>query len=121
MFAFRDRLRGWFLLSLFVAMIVTTGLHHHVDVVAGSDCYECSHHLSHGSHVDPSGAVSFDCVLCQLCHVSYILAMVVAVCSAVCMAVVCRCVLRVVPLLAVGCMGLCAPRGPPSCRFGKRV
>ncbi len=68
---------AWALLSVFVSMLLLSGLHRHEAVAdAGTDCVECAHHIHHSGHL----TIGFDhvdaCVLCQFLHFVYTAAVV---------------------------------------------
>ena len=62
---------AWFLLSVFVSVIMLSGLHHHETVAnAASCCVDCTHHVHHSGHFSKATNQLDDCVLCQfLCLV----------------------------------------------------
>jgi len=61
----------WLLLSVFVSMLLLSGLHRHEFVAStAADCVECAHHVHH-SHYAASVDHLDDCLLCQFLHLIY--------------------------------------------------
>ena len=61
----------WLLLSVFVSMLLLSGLHRHEVVESAAvDCVECAHHVHH-SHYAASVDHLDDCLLCQFLHIVY--------------------------------------------------
>ena len=61
----------WLLLSVFVSMLLLSGMHCHEVVESASvDCVECAHHMHH-SHYAASVDHLDDCLLCQFLHLVY--------------------------------------------------
>ena len=61
----------WLLLSVFVSMLLLSGLHRHEVVESAAvDCVECTHHVHH-SHYAASVDHLDDCLLCQFLHLVY--------------------------------------------------
>lgn len=57
---------AWWLLSVFVSMMLLSGLHRHQAVVnPAADCVECAHHVHHSGHFTAAGDNLHECVLCQ--------------------------------------------------------
>ena len=63
---------AWWLLSVFVSMLLLSGLHRHEAVVsAAADCMECAHHVHHSGHFTSAVDHVDDCLLCQFLHFVY--------------------------------------------------
>ena len=68
-----DRIRiAWVLLSVFVSMLLLSGVHRH-EAVAGAtvDCMECAHHVHHSGHFTAAIDHVDDCLLCQFLSLAY--------------------------------------------------
>ena len=63
---------AWLLLSVFVSMMMLSGLHRH-EVVANAtiDCADCAHHVHHSGHLMADSNHMDDCVLCQFLSLVY--------------------------------------------------
>lgn len=67
-------LSAWTLLSIFVSMMMLSGLHrHHIDADVAADCVECAHHVHHG-HLSAASEHPDECLLCQFISFTYIAA-----------------------------------------------
>ena len=63
---------AWLLLSVFVSMILLTGLHRHQPAADhATDCVECAHHVHHSGHLTAATEQLDDCVLCQFLSLVY--------------------------------------------------
>ena len=63
---------AWLLLSVFVSMILLTGLHRHQPAAdQATDCVECAHHVHHSGHLTAATEQLDDCVLCQFLSLVY--------------------------------------------------
>ena len=63
---------AWLLLSVFVSMILLTGLHRHQPAAnQATDCVECAHHVHHSGHLTVATEHLDDCVLCQFLSLVY--------------------------------------------------
>ena len=63
---------AWLLLSIFVSMMVLSGLHHHKTLAdVGTDCSACAHHVHHSGHLTADANHMDDCVLCQFLSLVY--------------------------------------------------
>ena len=63
---------AWLLWSVFVSMILLTGLHHHEPTAnLAADCVECAHHIHHSGHFTAATEHVNDCVLCQFLSLVY--------------------------------------------------
>lgn len=63
---------AWLLLSIFVSMILLTGLHRHQNAAnQATDCVECAHHIHHSGHLTAATEHPDDCVLCQFLSLIY--------------------------------------------------
>lgn len=64
---------AWLLLSVFVSMILLSGLHRHQPVInPAADCVECAHHVHHSGHFTIGADHVHECVLCQLLSLPYL-------------------------------------------------
>ena len=71
----RRQLYAWLLLSVFVPMMAFAALHVHDDNSdPESTCVECVNHQAHPGHLSNANGHLHDCVLCQLLHVSLLVA-----------------------------------------------
>ena len=69
---------AWLLLSVFVSMLLLSGLHRHKAVASAAvDCTECAHHVHHSGHFTTSVDHVGDCLLCQFLHLVYTTAAVI--------------------------------------------
>ena len=69
---------AWLLLSVFVSMLLLSGLHRHEAVAsAEADCIECAHHVHHSGHFTTSIDHMDDCLLCQFLHLVYTTAAII--------------------------------------------
>ena len=62
---------AWFLLSVFVSMILLSGLHRHDVANTAIDCADCAHHVHHSGHLTADSNNMDDCVLCQFLSLIY--------------------------------------------------
>ena len=63
---------AWLLLSVFVSMLLLSGLHRHEAVASAAiDCTECAHHVHHSGHFTTSVDHMDDCLLCQFQQLVY--------------------------------------------------
>jgi hypothetical protein len=63
---------AWLLLSVFVSMILLSGLHRHETIAnVAADCVECAHHMHHSGHFTVATDHMDDCVLCQFLTLVY--------------------------------------------------
>lgn len=66
---------AWMLLSIFVSMLLLSGVHHHEAMASMSaDCMDCAHHVHHSGHFAASVDYPDDCLLCQFLHLVYTVA-----------------------------------------------
>lgn len=71
----KRQLYAWLLLSVFVPMMAVAALHVHDDYNdALTTCSECVHHQAHHGHLSGAAGHMHECVLCQLLHVSFLVA-----------------------------------------------
>ncbi|MBO4451677.1 MAG: hypothetical protein J5770_04585 [Bacteroidaceae bacterium] len=86
---------SWLLLSVFVSMLLLSGVHRHevVDHVA-IDCVECAHHVHHHGHLSASDNYLDDCLLCQFFHFVYMVAAITALIPFANFSQIRRCVLK---------------------------
>ena len=69
---------AWLLLSVFVSMVLLSGMHRHEAVASAAvDCVECAHHVHHSGHFTTSVDHMDDCLLCQFLHLVYTTAAVI--------------------------------------------
>ena len=69
---------AWLLLSVFVSMVLLSGMHRHEAVAsAEADCIECAHHVHHSGHFTTSVDHLDDCLLCQFLHLVYTTAAII--------------------------------------------
>ena len=69
---------AWLLLSVFVSMLLLSGLHRHEAVASAAiDCTECAHHVHHSGHFTTSVDHLDDCLLCQFLHLVYTTAAII--------------------------------------------
>ena len=69
---------AWLLLSVFVSMVLLSGLHRHEAVASAAvDCVECAHHVHHSGHFTTSIDHMDDCLLCQFLHLVYTTAAII--------------------------------------------
>ena len=79
---------AWLLLSVFVSMILLTGLHHHESTAnLAADCVECAHHVHHSGHFTAATEHVNDCVLCQFLSLVYTPAATLLVAIPVCLTI----------------------------------
>lgn len=72
---------AWLLLLVYVPMLLAITFHHHsgAEETAASYCYDCAHHIHHDGHFVSQSAVVQECLLCQLCALSYVVPALVKV------------------------------------------
>lgn len=72
---------AWLLLLVYVPMLLAITFHHHsgAEETAVSYCYDCAHHIHHDGHFVSQSAVVQECLLCQLCALSYVVPALVKV------------------------------------------
>jgi len=63
---------AWLLLSVFVSMLLLSGVHRHEAVAnTADDCVECAQHVHHSGHFTTLANHLDDCLLCQFLHLVY--------------------------------------------------
>ena len=63
---------AWLLLSVFVSMLLLSGIHRHEAVAStATDCVECTHHVHHAGHFSILTNHLDNCLLCQFLHLVY--------------------------------------------------
>ena len=63
---------AWLLLSVFVSMMLLSGLHRHEAVASVAvDCVDCAHHVHHSGHITSLADHMADCLLCQFLSLVY--------------------------------------------------
>ena len=72
---------AWLLLLVYVPMLLAITFHHHsgAEETAASYCNDCAHHIHHDGHFVSQSAVVQECLLCQLCALSYVVPALVKV------------------------------------------
>ena len=69
---------AWLLLSVFVSMLLLSGLHRHEAVASAAvNCTECANHVHHSGHFTTSVEHPDDCLLCQFLHLVYTTAAII--------------------------------------------
>ena len=80
---FRKRARfARLLLLVYLPLLTVVTFHHHSE--AGNEnvvasCYDCIHHIHHDGHFVSQSDVVQECLLCQLCALSYVVPALVKV------------------------------------------
>ncbi len=73
---------AWLLILVYVPMMLATTFHHHSEA-EGADasyyCYDCAHHIHHDGHFTSSHAFAYDCVLCHLHSLPYVVPVIVKI------------------------------------------
>jgi hypothetical protein len=63
---------AWLLLSIFISMIMLSGIHYHQPVThISAECADCVHHIHHSGHFTIAAEHIDDCVLCQFLSLVY--------------------------------------------------
>ena len=63
---------AWWLLSVFVSMLLLSGVHRHEAVAdTAIDCVDCAQHVHHSGHFTTLANHLDDCLLCQFLHFVY--------------------------------------------------
>ena len=66
---------AWAFLVLFLPMLVLSSVHIHPAVdYSDTLCAECIHHQHHHSHLLSATASIHDCILCQVFHLTFLIA-----------------------------------------------
>ena len=79
---------AWILLSIFVSMMILSGLHQHQPIVdAVADCADCAHHIHHSGHFTTAAEHLDDCVLCNFLSLVYTPAAVLQVTVPTCLTI----------------------------------
>lgn len=59
---------------MLLSILMLSAFHvHRYGPLAEDTCTECVNHLPHAGHLMPATASLHDCVLCQMCHVPFIM------------------------------------------------
>jgi hypothetical protein len=104
---------AWLLLSVFVSMLLLSGLHRHEAVVSADiDCMECVHHVHHSGHLSTTVDHLDDCLLCQFLSFVYTAAATTLLLPLVIFAQNRRCFLN--SKIKSGEPSVLFTRGPPS-------
>ena len=77
---------AWLLLLVYVPMLLAITFHHHsgAEETVASYCNDCAHHIHHDGHFVSQSAVVQECLLCQLCALSYVVPVLVKVALCAC-------------------------------------
>ena len=71
---------AWWLLSVFISMMLLSGLHRHQTVAnPAADCAECAHHVHHSGHFTMAADSLHECLLCQFLSSPVIPATILAI------------------------------------------
>lgn len=69
---------AWLQLSVFVSMLLLSGVHRHEVVIStATDCVDCAHHVHHSGYVTTLADHMDDCLLCQFLHLVYTAAAII--------------------------------------------
>ncbi len=103
---------AWLLLSVFVSMLLLSGIHRHEAVTStATDCVECAHHVHHAGHFSILTSHLDNCLLCQFLQLVYTAAATTVLIALVVMTKNRRCTLKYSVTQAEPSV-LCT-RGPP--------
>lgn len=67
-----QRLKSLTLLTMYLLILATSGLHIHESGHESVECKDCKSHVKHNGHISQASVMGLDCVLCQVIHSSYI-------------------------------------------------
>lgn len=79
---------AWLLMLVYVPMLLAITFHHH-SVAEGSAattyCYDCAHHIHHDGHLTAELSFMYECVLCHLHSLPYVVPVVIHIAAFVAM------------------------------------